>query len=75
MRRDEVNDGTAEQGCQVKKPVVQFVDAGIVRIEAGIVVDVEAGENVTLFHFVGHVPHHAYSGGSPEAWLMFQMRL
>ncbi len=59
---DEVDHGAAEQGGQVQVAVVQDVDAAVVGIAAGVVVDVHAGEDVPSAHDVDDLCIRSCSG-------------
>ena len=54
---DEIDHGATEEPGQMQKAFVEPVDAGIVRIEAGVVVQIQAGEEAAPGHDVDDLAH------------------
>lgn len=59
---DEIDHGAGKQGGEMEEAAVEPVDAAIVRIQAGIVVHVDAGEYLLLAQQVDDLPHHPVFG-------------
>ena len=56
-RAAEIHHGARKQRRQVQRLVLQHVDAGVVRIQTGVVVHVHRGEYLALRHALHHIPH------------------
>ncbi len=57
LRPDEIDDDARKQRGQMEEVRIEAVDARIVRIEPGVVVDIDAGEHPALVHFVHDLAH------------------
>jgi hypothetical protein len=53
----EINHGAAEQSRQMKMAVIEPIDAGIVRIVAGVVVDIDARKRAMRCDDFDHLAH------------------
>jgi hypothetical protein len=51
----------------MEEPVIQQVDAGVVWIKAGVVMQIHTGKYSTPIHYLYHLSHHA------TLWRLFRL--
>ena len=61
-RLRKVDDGATEQAGEMQDRLVETVDAGVMWIGAGVVVDVDAGERAAARRDIRHLAHQCRFG-------------